>query len=284
MQDTSLDEKRKSSSLMLKRKNNKMLLNYGVSFHWWSAAATTLHTHDFCEIFIITDGEAVHELNGERNVLTKGVLHFIKDTDTHIIKASKKCGCVHMNMCISNEKLLSVFSVLGIDKDDFFANAQMKTYLTADEIEFFTKRAEKIGLIKFEDEAASTVTVCELIIEAIILLYNSKNKSSSYYPDWFSQVLGKIHSPEFISCTANDVYSLGNFSPPAMIEYFKRYTGQTVVQYLKTVKMKNAKTLLKNTNLSILEISNMLGYASLSHFNKVFKDYTGMTPASYRKK
>lgn len=49
------------------------------------------------------------------------------------------------------------------------------------------------------------------------------------------------------------------------------------------IKINNACDMLKNTDTSILEISNTLGYASLSHFNRVFKEYIGITPASYRK-
>ena len=49
------------------------------------------------------------------------------------------------------------------------------------------------------------------------------------------------------------------------------------------IKINNACDMLKNTDTSILEISNTLGYASLSHFNRVFKEYIGITPALYRK-
>lgn len=272
-----------SASQTVYCKNNKVLNNHGVSFHWWSAASTSLHSHDFCEIFIITDGEALHELNGEKVILGKGTVHFIKPTDVHIIKASEEKGCVHMNLCVRNDKLKTVLAALSIDENDFFENVPSKTVLGADQLDLFKKKAEKINLLKFDGEPGSTVAVCDLVIQAIMTLYNAKNDIVSEYPEWFAAVLEKIHSPEFLGCTANDVYALGNFSAPSMIEHFKRYTGQTVVQYLRCVKVKNAKSLLKNTGLSVVEISNLLGYASLSHFNKMFKEQTGVTPASYRK-
>lgn len=265
-------------------KNNKMLNEHGVSFHWWNAASTSLHSHDFCEIFIITHGEALHELNGEKIRLEKGTVQFIKPQDVHIIKACERLGCVHMNLCVKTDKLRQIFAALNIDEEKFFSQSAMKTVLSAEELDFFVKKAEKINLMKFEGEADFTVAVCELVVHAILTVYGTKNAIKSDYPEWFADVLEKIHSPEFFGCTASDVYTLGNFSAPAMISHFRKYTGKTVSEYLKEVRIKNAKSLLKNTELSIIEISNLLGYASLSHFNKMFKECTGVTPAVYRRK
>lgn len=47
--------------------------------------------------------------------------------------------------------------------------------------------------------------------------------------------------------------------------------------------MSKAEELLSGSEMALVEISNILGYASLSHFNTVFKGYTGITPAAYRR-
>lgn len=49
------------------------------------------------------------------------------------------------------------------------------------------------------------------------------------------------------------------------------------------LKIDYAKTLLIKTNYSLLDISNMLGYSSYSHFITLFKKYTKYTPHDYRK-
>ena len=48
------------------------------------------------------------------------------------------------------------------------------------------------------------------------------------------------------------------------------------------MKCERACILLGTTRLSILEISTALGYDSLSHFNRIFKEYTGVSPGAYR--
>lgn len=264
--------------------NNRKLRDYGVSFHWWNRKSTTLHTHDFCEIFIITTGEALHILNGESYVLERGTVHFIKADDVHLIKASKEKGCVHMNLCIQNNKLRKIFEVLNIDEREFFENHMLKTVLSSDELNTFIKQAEKINLMNLENEENSTVLICELTIRAIALLYNSHKSTSLNYPKWFAGILEKINSPENMNIGVSQVYSMGKFSPPVMIKYFKQYTGKTVNEYLRDMKCEHACTLLETTHLSTLDISTALGYYSLSHFNRIFKEYTGLSPAKYRKK
>jgi len=63
---------------------------------------------------------------------------------------------------------------------------------------------------------------------------------------------------------------------------FKQETGLSVRDYIMRAKMEKAKDLLRNTPLSVSEISDQLGFASQSYFGEVFKKETGLTPVRYR--
>jgi len=63
---------------------------------------------------------------------------------------------------------------------------------------------------------------------------------------------------------------------------FKTATGSTPLNYLQQIRMDAAKDLLKNTNLSIHEIANSVGYNDLSHFNRLFKRLLATSPSQYR--
>ncbi|KXZ73711.1 Transcriptional activator NphR [Acinetobacter venetianus] len=52
---------------------------------------------------------------------------------------------------------------------------------------------------------------------------------------------------------------------------------------LAEARREYAEKLLKSTRLSIQEISNILGYADISHFTRAFKKWVGLTPTIYRK-
>lgn len=65
---------------------------------------------------------------------------------------------------------------------------------------------------------------------------------------------------------------------------FSTYYGQSPLQYLNNVRIKEAKTLLEQTDITIHAIGFGVGIPNTSHFIKLFKRETNLTPAEYRKK
>lgn len=65
---------------------------------------------------------------------------------------------------------------------------------------------------------------------------------------------------------------------------FKKYTGETIFDYLTRFKIEKAKKMLKEENSRIYEIAEKTGYKSKTYFTSLFKEYTGMTPREYRER
>ena len=65
---------------------------------------------------------------------------------------------------------------------------------------------------------------------------------------------------------------------------FKEYTGENFSTYLRKLRVAKSKKLLCNTDMSINEISQKVGFEDARRFAKVFKEETGMTPTSCRDK
>jgi len=64
---------------------------------------------------------------------------------------------------------------------------------------------------------------------------------------------------------------------------FKQYTGNNFVNYLKDLRINEAKRLLKDTDLRVNEVSQKVGYDNEKHFMKIFKNTCGVSPSEYRK-
>ncbi|MCM1107370.1 MAG: AraC family transcriptional regulator [Blautia sp.] len=64
---------------------------------------------------------------------------------------------------------------------------------------------------------------------------------------------------------------------------FKQYTGSNFVNYLKALRMEEAKKLLAETDLKVIEISQQVGYENEKHFMKIFKGTYGVSPSEYRR-
>lgn len=64
---------------------------------------------------------------------------------------------------------------------------------------------------------------------------------------------------------------------------FRETTGLTVMQYVQRTRIVLARSLLRETELSVTEICGKCGFENLSHFCRIFRQETGSTPLQYRK-
>ena len=64
---------------------------------------------------------------------------------------------------------------------------------------------------------------------------------------------------------------------------FKQYTGNNFVNYLKEIRIQEAKRLLEETDMKVVDISGKVGYENEKHFMKTFKASCGVSPTEYRK-
>ncbi|MGG1515978.1 response regulator [Paenibacillus oryzisoli] len=64
--------------------------------------------------------------------------------------------------------------------------------------------------------------------------------------------------------------------------YFKMETGCSFVEYVTSVRMEKAKTLMMDAQLRLYEIAQLVGYQEVKYFSRLFKKRMGVTPAEYR--
>lgn len=265
-------------------KNNPNLCTRGASFHWWNAGYTSLHNHDYYEIFIITSGKTNHTLNGCRQELPAKTICLIRPEDCHQFTPITSQRCIHINLSIRRDKLEQLCQSIGISTEKLLVYATRTFQLTDNDFSFFKNDARELNCLLESGEQPEFITmlIFEMIVHAIILLNKQRLSFTNSTPEWMRQLLQRIHSPEYLSCRASDIYALSGYSPPVIIHYFKQYTGETIVSYLAKVKIDSAKRFLLYTNMTVLDIAGLLGYNSLSHFNKKFKKAIGISPSEYR--
>lgn len=71
-------------------------------------------------------------------------------------------------------------------------------------------------------------------------------------------------------------------TPKTLSDILKKETGRSAKQSLDDYIILEAKSLLKQTGMSIKEIVYWLGYEDPSYFTKLFKSKVGLTPLEYR--
>ncbi len=119
-------------------------------------------------------------------------------------------------------------------------------------------------------------------ISALAMDYTKSNgKDVSQVVDkvqkYMLEHLGEEFSREAV---AEQVY----LNPAYLSRLFRRETGFSLTDYLVRLRVDRARGSLEQTNQRVSDIAADVGYANFSHFSKLFKKMTGLTPQEYRKK
>ena len=95
-------------------------------------------------------------------------------------------------------------------------------------------------------------------------------------------VLSHINLNYYEDIKLSDASAMLNFDDSYFCRLFKSATGATFTEYLNFIRVCKAEKLLKKTKKSILEVSEAVGFSSLSYFNRIFKKYRHVSPRTYR--
>lgn len=67
------------------------------------------------------------------------------------------------------------------------------------------------------------------------------------------------------------------------LKNFRQVTGRSPMQYILSLRINNAATLLETTDFNVTEISTIVGYDNPLYFSRLFKKQKGISPSDYRK-
>jgi len=95
-------------------------------------------------------------------------------------------------------------------------------------------------------------------------------------------ILSYINSYYNENLTLDSVSAKLGFDQSYFCRIFKNATGATFTEYLNFVRICKAEKMLLKTRDSILEISESVGFSSVSYFNRIFKKYRNCSPRTYR--
>lgn len=94
---------------------------------------------------------------------------------------------------------------------------------------------------------------------------------------------------KYIEQNFNKNISLGlvsevvHLNPQYFSKYFKQNIGINFTDYLAKLRIKNAKNLMRKTDKTMAQISNLVGYKNPAYFSRVFLKYENKSPSDYKK-
>ena len=240
-----------------------------------------LHNHDYFELFCTTEGKYKHQINGKKEeFLSPGDGYLIRPDDYHKIKSATDTVS-HLNILIKEEFFEKCCN--NYDKNLLNKINQLDTIPLLLSQAFINKLSflfSNYYETKNKDyRRILEKMICNQIIETVI---EDSPILGNRIPQWFKEILNEINQRKNLSWKVTDVVNLSNYSKTHFERLFKQYTNLTIIEYLTNIKMQFAAEFLTTSNLKISEISSLLGYSTISHFNHLFKKYYKTTPLNYR--
>ena len=178
----------------------------GVSFHYFNSNYNDLHTHNYWEVFLLTDGSLSHFINDTTSVLKKQDLYIIRPSDVHCFYQIENSQ--HINFMITDEKLKQLISNVFPEIHDYLLKYKNPLQIPLDDFQYdnFLNIISKL----YSNEASlSKETIIKLfILDAFKLAYfqfYDSSKLSQYdnpqviLPPWLADLLTKINSVKYIS-------------------------------------------------------------------------------------
>ncbi|WP_207655776.1 AraC family transcriptional regulator [Vallitalea okinawensis] len=281
---------RKLSQLDLKFKMD----SFDIEMYWFRVMAIEndwkigRHTHSTYEFHFVAEGESIVRTDQHEFTIKKNQFYITRPGEYHeqlnidgkkYVEYSMNCAITLNNdtdieQTIVNERLKKAVCKPFDDNNgilDLFEKVLICAY--EEKIGFYSAIKHYILLILL-----STVQV---INEDMTISYKVplKHKKGDYRFKQIKQyVEDNVHSPIITKDIATFMY----LSDKQVSRIIKKETGISTKQYINKIKLKRAKELLKNSDQSIKEISEMLGFSSEYYFNQFFKREEGYPPGVFR--
>jgi AraC family transcriptional regulator len=108
-------------------------------------------------------------------------------------------------------------------------------------------------------------------------------KAESSVPPWLKRVHERLHSRFAEQLSVQALAIEAGVHPVYLNRVFRKHYGQSIGEYLRTLRMQFCSTQLASTNMPIADISAAAGFYDQGHFSRIFKRLCGITPLAYRK-
>ncbi|MEH7504007.1 response regulator [Neobacillus drentensis] len=118
--------------------------------------------------------------------------------------------------------------------------------------------------------------LAQLIIEKVRLARFSNGK---VIVDSVRHYLDRHYASEISLTLLSELFHINSAH---LSETFKNYVGQNFSDYLVNLRMDKAQQFLRDRQLKIIDVANLVGFSNSGYFSTVFKKHVGQTPVEFR--
>lgn len=253
------------------------------------------HYHQEFELSFITEGDGKRIVGDSTEEFHPGDLIFIGPRIPHVWFPEEKHKRQHSGRTLESVYMLFNQEILPDSMISLpeFKNIRKAITLSERGVQITGDTLNEVSRIMLQLPYMNNIRRLMLFYEIMDLIGQSTSfsylASADYVKSRFETTSSRVKNiHEFLmknyqnDIDLKEVAEVAHMAPASVCRFFKSSTGLTIFEYLNKIKIEYSCQLLLNTDLNILDISYDCGFNNLSHFNKQFKKFIGVTPTQFR--
>jgi AraC family transcriptional regulator len=101
-------------------------------------------------------------------------------------------------------------------------------------------------------------------------------------PRWLQRVVERLNEEFTDNISSEDLALEARVHPVHLASVFRRFYRESIGEYVQKRRVSHASKLLLNREIPLADIAYTSGFSDQSHFNRIFKRFTGTTPGAFR--
>jgi AraC-like DNA-binding protein/mannose-6-phosphate isomerase-like protein (cupin superfamily) len=251
-----------------------------------------LHWHDEIQFAVVTKGRVQFTVGQSAYIVGESEGMFINSNILHSAKPLDKSEGEYICLDVSPDFLCtSANSIIQQKYLEPFSKSVSSIVLSRtvswenEILDFLTHLYELYEEKSFGFELKMQYSILNIMYLMIVNSQWGDAEKSSYAlveDQRIKKMLSFIQGNYKSKITLEDIAKNANLSRAECSRFFKRMTGQTPFEYLISYRINQSTVLLKNSDLSITEIADEVGFGSVSYYIEKFRKQTNYTPKEFR--
>lgn len=247
------------------------------------------HWHPDLEFIYIADGTMDYFINGKKVRIRQGQGIFVNSRRLHYGFSEQKDECTFIALVIHPSLFTNSFDGAKAFAEQKFGFDNIDYMLLYPHVLWHKKIIDSIEQL-YQEMNSAPLNPLRLLSKAILICADmgehietaENNGKNNDIQMAFLKMTEYIHNNYKEKLTIDKIANAGAVCRSKGCLLFQQYARMTPTMYLTKYRLSKSAELLRDTELSITEISLLCGFQSPSYYISLFKRETGQTPLHYR--
>ena len=248
------------------------------------------HFHDVYEIYFLLSGSRYYFIQDNTYYIRAGDLVLIDKYEIHRTVETLENTHERILFHMDESMLQDADGSWGQVLQELFSKGSIILSFDEAQQRYVRSLTERILAEMRQRDSGYGIVIMSLIAQILAFALRNREQQRKTAEDSLKfankrifEILDSINQEFAKPLTLSGVAQQFFISKFYLSHAFKDVTGFTFVEYLNNVRVREAQRLLKKTSLPVSRIAEETGFESVTHFGRVFKKISNVSPLQYRK-